>query len=132
MGVLIPLEQFSYTNASTAASLHTSSLAGHLPSNITSGIPDFTSSLLHQQAQLESLKAELATVESGTSSRALSNGTKLAPDKLQLLSRSQPDLFTGIDGAGLASKEGMFQHSTECWVPLQSYSRMSINSLNRG
>ena len=95
-------------NASTAAALHTSSLAGHLPSNITSGIPDFTSSLLHQQAQLESLKAELATVEGGTSSRPLSNGTKLAPDKLELLSRSQPDLFTGLDGAGLASKEGMF------------------------
>ena len=72
-----------------------------------------TSSLLQQQQQLESSIAALSTTNvggvgvSGTASRIINDETKLAPDKLSLLSRSQPDLFTGIDaGAGTTSLEG--------------------------
>lgn len=38
-------------------------------------------------------------------------GKKAAPDNLVLLSRSQPDLFTGIDGTGTSPTKGSPDHS---------------------
>ena len=101
-------------NATSTTGIPTSSLVGHNSLNVSSGITNFTSALLQQQQQLDSTLAvptALSASSSGgggeTTSLAIRNGKKLAPDKLPLLSRSQPDLFTGIDGvSGLAAAEG--------------------------
>jgi hypothetical protein len=100
-------------NASASGGIHTSSLLGAGASNLGStGITNFTSSLLHQQQQqLESSIAALSTTNvggvgvGGIASRLINDETKLAPDRLSLVSRSQPDLFTGIE-AGTTSLEG--------------------------
>ena len=105
-------------NAPGSVGLHTSShLIGSAgtPSLATTGLTSFTSSLLQQQQQLESSIAALSTTNvaagvgiGGTAARIISDDKKLAPDKLSLLSRSQPDLFTGIEaGVGISSLEGI-------------------------
>ena len=104
----------SSVTASSVVGLHTSPyLVGHGTSAASAmGITSLSTSLLQQQ-QLDptslAVAAALASASSGTS-RAINIGKKPTPDKLPLLSRSQPDLFTGIDAgstAALAALEGM-------------------------
>ena len=100
-------------NASTSGGIHTSSLLGPGTSNLgTPGLQNFTSSLLQQQQELESSIAALSSTNIGgvgTISHTISDEKKLAPEKHGLLSRSQPDLFTGIDTASkISALEGMF------------------------
>ena len=111
-------------NAPGSGGIHTSSLligSAGTPSMATTGLTGFTSSLLQQQQQLESSIAALSTTNvaaggiGGTVSRLISDDKKLAPEKLSLLSRSQPDLFTGIDATGAISNlEGIFIF---CFLP---------------
>ena len=91
-------------NAPGPSGIHTSSLlaaSGGTSGLGTSGFNTLTTSILQQQQQLESSIAALSSSNiAGTSSstpRAILDEKKLIPDKLNLLSRSQPDLFTGID-----------------------------------
>ena len=91
-------------NAPGPSGIHTSSLlaaSGGTSGLGTSGINTY--SILQQQQQLESSIAALSSSNiAGTSSstpRAILDEKKLVPDKLNLLSRSQPDLFTGIDSS---------------------------------
>ena len=93
-------------NAPGPSGIHTSSLlsaSGGTSGLGTSGFNTLTTSILQQQQQLESSIAALSSSNiAGTSSstpRAILDEKKLVPDKLNLLSRSQPDLFTGIDSS---------------------------------
>ena len=121
----LPLSSTSLllSNNSSATSLnaastgiYTSSLLDHRASNISTGLTDFTASLLKEQQLLESSMSAAAELSStaggaGTITRETNHEKKLAPEKTPLMSRSQPDLFTGIDaGTGLTAVKGKQIH----------------------